>query len=240
MVAPPPVSRSCGKLPLRESRGFTLLELLLVVAIMVILIGLTVPAVSNFRSANLLSASGEKVVNLLNLARQNSMSRNTMTAFVMITDPTLANPYRSFALLELVPLSSGTPPATRTWKQISNWETLPDGVIVDPAWPSNVAQSLADSSTQASHLPASMAITPFAYGGENVDSYRYVIFMPTGGLFLNGSSSFVQIQLVEGFLPQGSGTPTYTKPATGPGGSWANYYRISTLAATGRVKIDRP
>ena len=216
------------------------MELLLVMAIMVILIGLTVPAISSFRSANLLSASGGKVVNLLNLARQNSMSRNTMTAFVMITDPASTAPYRSFALMELVPLSGGTPPSTRTWKQISNWETLPDGVMADPAWPADAVQSLPDSSAQALLLPASMAITPFACGGETVDSYRYLIFMPTGGLFLNGSSSVVQLQLVEGFLPRGSGTPTYTKPANSSGGSLANYYRISALTTTGRVKVDRP
>ena len=219
--------------------GFTLLEVLTVMAIMAILTALVAPAFTNLGKGNALMASGNKVANLFNSARQNSLSRNVMTALVMITDSNLPGRYQTFALLELTPPSNGAAPTTSNWRQISKWETLANGVIADPKWPSNPTQALTDSGQ--SLLPASMNLpSSLTCGGKTVSSYQYVVFLPAGGLFLNNFASFAQIQLVEGFLSQGSTSPVYTQPSSSPGGGPANYYRISALAATGNIKIDRP
>lgn len=219
--------------------GFSLLELLAVILIIGILLTLAVPAFTHLGKAKLLRTSGDKVTNLLNFARQNSMSRNTMTAVIVATDPALAGQYRTLAAWELAAPSGGTAPTTSDWKQISNWEVLPNGTMADPAWLSNSAQAFTDSSSQVPLLPASIALpSTLPYGLQKVNAYKYIVFLPTGGLLLNSSASFVQIQLAEGFIPPGSSTPVYTKLAKD--GSPADYYRISVLSATGKIKIDRP
>lgn len=59
-----------------DERGFSLVELLIVMAIILILAVLTIPAFSSFGRANALSASGQSLVDALNLARQTALTRS--------------------------------------------------------------------------------------------------------------------------------------------------------------------
>jgi len=216
----------------KQSRAFTLIELLVVVAIIVMMTGLAVPTFTNIGKTNSLSSSGNQVANLLNLARQNSMSKNSMTALVVQTDSQTNNAYRSIALMEL-------PNQSKLWKQISGWETLPSGTIVDPGPDGNPAhpyQFSFNRSSDAVPLPG-VPQQPFpsiAYGGKTVNSYSYEIFLPNGSLL---SGSAVQIRVAGGYVS--SGVATYTQPDSHGGGP-ANYYEVTILAGTGRTKIDRP
>ena len=228
MTAPPihSLHRPCRSTP-GATRAFTLVELLVVVLIIGLLLSFLVPAFGNLGKAGALTSAGSQVANLVNLARQNSMSKNAMTALIVNTDSTLDNANRLFTLLELVPPSSGAQPQTTDWKPLSGWETIRAGVVAD----SNPANfSFPDSATQ----PVPKFPSPIQYGAKAIGSYKYVIFLPNGTL-LSGTST--RIRLTEGFLAPGASTVTYTRPKAG--GS-ANYYDITILAATGRTKIDRP
>jgi len=216
----------------KPSRGFTLIELLVVVAVIVIMAGLAVPAYTSIGKGSQLSASGNRVANLINLARQNSMSKNSMTAFLVLTDSRINNAYQSVALMEL-------PNQSSVWTQISNWETLPSGTIIDPGPdgnPSHPYQFSFNNSSDTTPLPGvpQQPFPPISYGGRHAGTYRYEIFLPNGSLL---SGSAVQIRLAEGLIS--SGVATYTHPDP-KGGGPANYYEVTILAGTGRTKIDRP
>jgi uncharacterized protein (TIGR02596 family) len=61
-----------------SNRGFTLVELLVVLAIMAILGALTVPSLISTLTGSALTQSGQKVINDLSFARQTALTRNRM------------------------------------------------------------------------------------------------------------------------------------------------------------------
>lgn len=207
------------KLGFRKSRrAFSLIELLTVIAMMALLTTLVAPAFNNLGKSSLLSAEGNRVVNLVNYAGQNSISRNAMTAMVVI-DPQSGSAYRAFALFECLPESTD-------WKQISAWETLKDGIVLDPS----TFSTFTDSGTQPQP-----ALPQMRYRNGAVGAYKYVIFLPNRSLLQNTSA---QLKLAEGSVPSGANIPTYSRP--GSDGTPANYYAVTVLGPTGRPKIDRP
>lgn len=56
--------------------GFTLLELLVVMTVIVLMVTLMVPAFQSFGRANTLSAAGQSVVDTLNFARQTALTKS--------------------------------------------------------------------------------------------------------------------------------------------------------------------
>ncbi len=206
----------------RTCFGFTLIELLVVMAIIVMLMSMLVPAFSSIGKSNALSMSGNQVVNLINLARSNSSSRNTMTAVVLNIDPNSEGAYRSFTIMERAAPEAGAVAKTTDWKQASKWEVLRTGVVVS----STSAFVLADSSKAPALDPP---LPNLSYGGKtlNATNCQSVAFLPNGSLF---SSKATRVTLVEGVY-QGSTTISTNK---------GNYYNVTILPATGRTKIDRP
>lgn len=209
----------------------TLVELLVVVAILMLMMAAVVPAVTTISRGRSLVIGGNQIANLANLARENALSNNSMTALIVPTDINMEKRNRMAGLFQLLPSDNGTVPSSANWTQISSWETLPQGVVIDPG-----TFTFNDSSDPASTPGVPMPpFPPIRYGAGNCASYRYVVFLPGGGL-LSGSSTL--LRMVEGFLPAGSSKVSYTHPANG--GLPANYYDITLIAATGRLKIDRP
>jgi len=213
----------------KTTGAFTLVELLVVMALISILSTLTMMSLSSMGKSSALSVAGNRLSTLVNQARQNSMSKNVMTALVLVTGHAgspAANPdYRALALLEYNAADSN--PA---WKQVSQWENLPTGIVVDTS--TTDCTFLSNSGTSLPYLTA--GVLPSPYQGASIGTYASRVFMPSGGLYQSGTSS--KIQLVEG-LVQGSSV-IHTHP--GVGGIAANYYRIAIIGATGRTKIERP
>lgn len=191
--------------------GFSLIELLTVVALIGLLSALIAPAVSSIGKATSLVTAGNKLAAIVDQARQNSMAKNVMTALVM-TDQGAGN----WAVVLMEYNAEGTAPQ---WKTITKWENLPAGVLVHAADSSFIT-------TSAGALP--FVAPALNYRGKPVSSYASRIFLPNGGLSTPADSA--QIKLVEGVV-QGGGV-TYTRPA--------NFYTIAIVGATGRTKIVRP
>jgi type II secretory pathway pseudopilin PulG len=205
-------SRSEGR------RAFSLVELVAVIAMMALLTTLVAPVFNNLGRSNLLSAEGNRVVNLINCAGQNSIAKNAMTALVA-ADPQSGNACRIFALFECPPESTG-------WKQITPWETLKDGIVLDPS----SLSTLTDSATQPQPPLPTMR-----FRGGIIGAYKYLVFLPNRSLLQNTSA---QLKLAEGIFPPGAIQPTYTRP--GADGTPANFYSVTVLGPTGRPKIDHP
>lgn len=202
--------------------GMTLIELLTVSALFVVMVSLVAPAIG-IGSARSLDGAGNRVAGMLELARQNAMTRSTLTALVVAVDGN--DRYRAFTILEAAPRDDGTPLSASDWRQVNRWETLPEGISAD-ADPFGVT-----AGSGAPPLPS------LRYQGSDLPSsaLRHVTFLPNGRV-MNASMPST-IRLVEGFWDGGS-SPTYTRSvdASDP----ANFYEILVLPSTGRLKVHRP
>lgn len=200
-------------------KAFSLVELLTVIALISLLAGLAIPAISSLGKASSLGTAGNQLAALIDQGRQNSMSKNVMTALILMTDQGTESDYRAATLLEYD--AEETAPQ---WKPVTKWANLPLGVVFD--------QSSTFFANSASPLPF---VSPVVnYRGTSVNRYAARVFLPSGGLTTPANPA--QIQLVEGVAQ--NGRVTLTRPD--PSGKAANYYSISIVGATGRIKIDRP
>lgn len=215
----------CGTAVARRGlnrRGFTLLELLAVMALMGLLMVLAAPVLN---PGSKLAGSGNRIVALVDRARQHSASNNVMTALVLITDANTGGDYRAFTLLEYNAENSAL-----GWKQVAPWENLPPGVMVD----TDVSGSTFLSNT-VHPLPFTHdSMLPAKYQGASISSYACRVFLPAGGL--TNPASPARIQLVEGQLK--GANVVYTRP--GAGGGSANWYAVAIVGATGRGIVERP
>ena len=200
------------------SPAFSLIELLVVIAIIGAMAVLLVPAFNNLGKSQLLSAEGNKIVNLINPASQNSAAKNAMTALIAIKGN--STNAIAFGLFEYVPEGAG-------WKQVSKWETLKDGVV---AYYPNSSYKFTD---YPSVKPPIQDFPAINYRGTTPSAFQYLIFLPSRSLL---QSTSAQLQLAEGFAPAGS--IAFTRPASG--GGPGNYYNVTVLATSGYAKIDRP
>ena len=216
--------------PSSRIRAVTLIELLSVMAVLVIVAGFLVPAVASLGRSTALVTGGNMVTNLANFARQSAVSKNTMTALVLLGGQGTPEDYRSFIVLEYIAGGGG-------WSPLSAWQTLPDGITVDFADAANC--TFYEKSPAAFPLLAGPPVQknpPVTYKTAQVGASAFSarIYLPTGGL--QSPEKPAQIRLVEGFA---QGAQLVRTHPDGTGKS-ANYYDIAIVGATGTTKISRP
>ena len=203
----------------RPSRlhAFSLVELLVVVAILGVLLSLGVTSLQGYQGSRKVAASGSRLMGLFEGARENAIIKRQPTAIVMLLKSD--NARRVFSALEYDPAG--------TWKQVSRWEVFPEGVMVDSAQGRSelpVAFSAAASPTVTPGLPT------LNFRGTNFaprTDYAYLIFMPDGSLY---QSSNCSITLVEGDAPDG---------VVRKKGEGLTFFEILVNDVTGRVQASR-
>lgn len=197
-----------------QNRAFSLVELLTVVAILVTLLALGVPTMSGgFRSTALMHG-GNSLAGLSDLARQTALSRNVMTAVIMVTEGPNENlNARTLGLFELG--------ADRVWKQTSQWVYLPESVFFqdDPA----TAANHAELPTAPSEMQVTLNGQPFTLSRGK---YRALVFFPDGRML--GDSLHSRTVSVR------------NRGTAGDGSRPANYYDLVFNADNSAYRIVRP
>ncbi len=222
--------------------GFSLVESLVVIAIMAILLGIVVNGGGATSGASKLTSAGYQLQTAFNMARENSIAKHHLTAIAILIDPTMPDvAYRTYTFLET---SNSPADPTNPWTQADKWEHLPAGVIIDNK---NTTLTLGTSSiTNTSSFvlndatsTASPAMPTLIYNGHSYPpgtGYIAQILESSGGLSDSAPSPCI-LTLTTGFYSSGGSTPTYTYKGTGT--AYANYFCLFFNNETGQIKILR-
>ncbi len=174
--------------------GFTLIEMLTVLAIIGIMLAIGIPAVTSLMKSGALDAATRHVSNTLSQARQYAITQRVNTRVVFPYSGTLttgtnqAPPYQSYSVMTNNPVAGG-------WGYLSKWELLPVGVV----FLQNALDALATDPN-----------TPFPSTGSGInDSLAYIQFTPTGAALRSDT-----LVIREGYMNGLTPTPTGVNAAT--------------------------
>ena len=221
-------------------RGFTLVEMLGVLTIIGILASLASLAVKGLSGSIGLTGAGDVTGAVFAFARQEAITKNTLTAVVVPTNTSLVTAaYRTLAVWEYSA-------ATGAWQQASPWRMLPKGVVIDSHTSDSTSYLLTGVTFPA--MPTTInyqGTTLTAPSSPTTGDFAYQVFLPSGRLPplpqnpAGQTPSSYTLTLVEGFYASGASSPTYThlKNGSGPPVNYVQYY---FNIATGDTKIVRP
>lgn len=179
------------------------------------MMAISTPAtLSSFRDSKLTKA-GNSLFDALTLARQNAMSRNTLTAVVLVnelpSDTSISG--RALALLDMN--------ADGVWNQIGGWIILPEGTRAFEGGPSSTSNSLPQFSDATP--------PPLRFRGSDIGAYTAIAFKPDGTMFPNSPS------IRTAYVQFANDTITEAPMESGI----KNFYGIAINPGTGSLHIVR-
>jgi prepilin-type N-terminal cleavage/methylation domain-containing protein len=204
----------------RQWRAFTLLELMMVIAIIGFIAAMTLPHVSGFNKANTLIAANRQLLDDLAYARQRAIA-NRSTVYMVFVPPEfwtntvyeqssnavsrlrvgnpslqfthmLGSQYTSYALLALSTV--GDQPGQHFAHYLTDWRTLPQGVFI--------STFQFNTDPVASHYPRYVSTTNTTTGVTNTVAIRPFTWTPPVP-FPSVSSGTSNTLPYIGFTPQG-------------------------------------
>lgn len=202
----------------RTSRkGFTLVELLVVIMIIMMLSGIIVVAIQPTESQNLASAQ-RTLQGLIQSARTTAVMRNTPTRIIiyaevpasMLESEKLSKSYRFMGVV-------AWDAADNAWKPVNRGVSLPNGIYFIP--PGAPTSSSSTSAYYAGTLPAAaleskdgsgtLTAVQFNFPSEGSpnENYYYVEFDSTGLLSSSEHGNFVSLVVMPGAPDQTTGVP---------------------------------
>ena len=220
-----------------HSRGFTLVELLAVIGIMILLAAFGVPALNSLTNTNRLNLSVRLVSNLMAVARSEAINAGVPVQLRVVTDkwqspPTAADDtsghFRKISLWKY-------DRTTSVYAQFSKWETLPDGVVIEPAANPSTIYTFPSSDPPGTYFldPTLGNFLPAVNTGSAIANFVYLQFNPTGALnFPVAVPSGVYLLMIEGVIPPGKSTPLRTH-------GLKNWAQIRVASLTGRINVVR-
>ncbi|HEX4086984.1 MAG TPA: prepilin-type N-terminal cleavage/methylation domain-containing protein [Chthoniobacteraceae bacterium] len=215
--------------------GFTLLELLVVVGIIGVMTGLVIPAFSSIGQSGALNSAGNEMADLMGLARQNSLSKNGMSAIVLVTNTSTRE--QVVSVMQLLPRQDDQPLQSSDWTAITGWIPLPAGVFADVSPSDPGTCTTFQNASNGAPVSSGPPLPYVSIGGMQPATYKYALFCSGGSLL---SASNAMLFLSNGHVDPPTGNAVFTPPILSGSSYPGNYYRLTVVAATGRVEIDRP
>jgi prepilin-type N-terminal cleavage/methylation domain-containing protein len=223
----------------RSLRAFTLLELMMVIAIIGFIAALTLPHVAGFGKANSMTAATRQMLDDVALARQRAMV-NRSTVYMVFLPPMFWNnvsyslnmtgqqvsnlvmhQYSAYALVSLATV--GDQPGQHHPQYITDWRFLPSGVFIAPFEFSlagavvTTTNTLVGTTNAHVILPWSTITVPFPslYSTNTFMSLPCIGFTPQGSLTSSLVRQYEYIALARGsiFYPTDTnGQPLFQPP----------------------------
>jgi uncharacterized protein (TIGR02596 family) len=208
--------------------GFSLLELLAVVAVIVIVAALVMPSVQGLAGSTNLKGSANSIVAQLDLARQTASARDRAVAVRLYQDTTKSpdtngnSPYRLLALV--IPASAD---GSSSDEFIAIPQGLPGDVIIDS---STAFSTVLNTGLGAAGLRP-IAATESASAPASVRNQPYVqfIFLANGTVNLDSSQQWCLTLINE--------NKALKNPTSGPA---ANYVTLTINPQTSHVSTHQP
>jgi uncharacterized protein (TIGR02596 family) len=199
-------------------RGFSLVEILTVIAIITVMAVLSLPSITSLRQSGSLTAGGNELSDLAVMAQQYAVSHNVMTALVGVTGTTTVPNAQNRAFVVIASDSTGN-----NWAPVCKWTLLPDSVVM--ASSSSINTFIAQTSPPAG-FPSTLTLNGTSLncssGSGGVCSYQ--LFYPDGQM--DTSAPSVILPLVSAQNVAATALPQ-------------NYYELIFNPNTGTVKIKR-
>jgi|GEM_PF-3481031 prepilin-type N-terminal cleavage/methylation domain-containing protein len=196
-------------------QAFTLLEMLTVIAIVSILITASVGIFNAQNTRPSLTRIGNELVGALTFAQQQAITKNTATAFLVVTKPTDEASRRLYTTLRL-------DADLRTWIPIIEWKTLPSDVFFD----------FTSSTFPATAPTIDPALPSLSYAGRGFDpgsgDYVFQVIEPSGLPF--EASSPLRLRLIRGLIDAGG---TVNRIGN-------DFFDVVMSETTGRIGTERP
>lgn len=201
----------------RSSSGYSLLEILCVVALVAILSALAAPAFGSIRRNAAIVAAGNQFADALALARQKASSQNTFTCLVLVTNTQAGGlDEQIFTVMEYERASAA-------WKQALAWARLPREVTV---------ADVSGGAEASSARQAALGLAPMTMRWSGVslspDHCAMVLLHPEGGLVGNTAASRKFSARLSTDFERG---PEYTP---------SNYYDLVVSADSAACRVLRP
>jgi prepilin-type N-terminal cleavage/methylation domain-containing protein len=217
-----------------RSRGFTLLELIIVMSIIAIALAALVPAVTSLSKAGGRRAARDSLLGGIEQARAEAIKSGQATYIVFPTFTTGTQStldrynYRSYAIFKDDAAHPNPNPALVNVTQLTDWKSFPTGVALRAAGTGALS---GNSAPTASPTPAPPTPTfNFTPDTTATAQYQYLKFNSNGELQAPAADVFLAI--FEGYVNNGTEVAT-TKDASG-NASAVEYLKVSQF--TGRAE----
>ncbi|MEM8953343.1 MAG: prepilin-type N-terminal cleavage/methylation domain-containing protein [Verrucomicrobiota bacterium] len=216
-----------------EGAGFTLLELVAVVAVISILAAFTYPAMRALTSAPARATGLREVVSAMDQARMAAISRGEAVALVFV-DETIDDderPFRSYAVYRVRSYDSGVTGASGSgrWKAVealSSWERLSSGAFFG-----TVGNGGFDRET-IFDAPSEEGVGEILFQGEGAYMFPAIVFNKFGGVVSPRPGIPLVVSVSEGVVRGGRAT------VTGPGTDRGAVAEVVEVARqTGRPRV---